>query len=68
MGSVPEHSLDRDAGGLCTGRILLAEQEGSELFPLPRHRETGRGCTYGRKVQSEPEGLHGDHETLHDKG
>ena len=30
--------------------------------------ERGKGCAHRRQVQSEPEGLHGDHEAVYDKG
>ena len=38
-----------------------------ELLPVPCNEEPRRGCPYRRQVQPEPERLHGDHETLHDK-
>ena len=44
-----------------------AEQKRPELLPVPCNEEPRRGCPYRRKVQPEPERLHGDHETLHDK-
>ena len=30
-------------------------------------KEQRQGCTYRRKIQSEPERLHGDHEAVYDK-
>ena len=46
---------------------LWDEQKRPELLPVPCNEEPRRGCPYRRQVQPEPERLHGDHETLHDK-
>ena len=31
-------------------------------------KNCGTGCPYRWQIQSKPEGLHGDHEAVHDKG
>ena len=39
-----------------------------QLLSVPGHGGPGPGRPHRREVQPEPEGLHGDHEALHDPG
>ena len=49
-------------------QTLFMEDERSQLFSVPCNEGLWTGCPYRWQVQLKPEGLHGDHEVVHDKG
>ena len=46
--SIPSHG---DRGCQRAGRVLLAEQGGPQLLPVPCHRQPRRGCPHRRQVR-----------------
>ena len=64
VGPVSLHPIPGAPGEFCFGRILLAEQGGPQLFPVPGHGGSGKGRPYRREVHSERQGRPGDHEAF----